>query len=131
MVLMTMRRYEPEIRASVEERVELGQRLRLARKMAGHTLVQVADALGVVRESVSRWEAGVNYPTGDRLRRLAALYGVTVDWLLNGDAKLVRETPGIYETGELPPTEAEARLLREFLRFLRQQRRDADEESNQ
>ena len=101
-----------------------GNRLRIARSRAGFTQKAVAEQLDVKEQMVWYWEAGRSRPNQDHLVALGSILGVTVDWLLEGDAKLIRETPGIYEAGEPPPTEAEARLLREFLRFIRQQRQD-------
>jgi len=42
---------------------------RLLRQSAGISLQDVADACGVTRATVSRWERGLRNPTGEGLRR--------------------------------------------------------------
>ena len=44
------------------------------RKAKGLTQAQVADALGVTKGAVSRWESGENFPRVDKLLAVAALY---------------------------------------------------------
>ena len=41
--------------------------------------------MGVVEASVRGWEAGRQTPTAQKLEKLAALYGITVSWLLGID----------------------------------------------
>ena len=50
----------------------------------------VAMTLDVAAPSVSNWESGKTQPTPENLRRLASLFGVTVDYLL-GDEQLPTE----------------------------------------
>lgn len=51
------------------------------RKKAGLTQQEVADALKVAQCTVSLWESGVTYPTGNRIQAIAKLYGCTIDEL--------------------------------------------------
>lgn len=122
MIYVMDRQRASEIRADFAERRELGARLRQARKSADLTLEAVGEAIGIERQSVSAWENGRNYPTGDRLKKLASLYGVSIDWLLGNEMRIA-EAPAAYVAGEPLPTEEEARLLKEYLRFLRWHRR--------
>ena len=46
---------------------------------------QLADALGVSRQSVSKWETGASVPELDKLVLLAQLFGVTLDDLVQGE----------------------------------------------
>ena len=62
----------------------LASRLLEARKNAGMTQAQVAENLFVTTQSVSSWECGNSIPDTQKIPELAALYGVTTDWLLNG-----------------------------------------------
>jgi len=63
----------------------LSDRIQRARLAAGFSSQKaLADAIGVSRVSVTNWEAGLNEPSARRLRRLAELCGVTVDWLAHG-----------------------------------------------
>ena len=115
----------PERRASPRERAWLGNRLRESRQKAGLTLEASAEALGVVRQAISKWERGDTYPTTDRLEKAAELYGVSVDWLF-GQEKRIAEAPAIYYPGEAPATDEEMRLAMEFIRILRRQRHKDD-----
>ena len=63
----------------------MDKRLSEARKASGYTQAQVADALTISTQSVSSWECGNSLPDIDKLPELAALYHVTVDWLLTGE----------------------------------------------
>ena len=49
-----------------------------------HNLSQgdLAEALGVSRQSVSKWETGQSVPDLDKIIRLADLFGITVDELV-------------------------------------------------
>lgn len=53
-----------------------------ARENAGFTQKEVADKLGLDQSSVSLWETGKTAPRASVLVKLAGLYGVTVDELL-------------------------------------------------
>ena len=56
--------------------------LKAARKSTGLTQAQVAEKFGVSIRTVSSWETDEKQPRTNRLNELAALYGVTVDYLL-------------------------------------------------
>ena len=58
-------------------------RLRTARNMSQGDL---ADALDVSRQSVSKWENNMAVPDLDRLVKLSELFGITLDELVTGRA---------------------------------------------
>ena len=62
----------------------LAFRLAEARKNSGLTQGQVAENLHITTQSVSSWECGNSIPDTEKLPEIAALYGVTTDWLLSG-----------------------------------------------
>jgi transcriptional regulator with XRE-family HTH domain len=65
----------------------VGARLRAARRGAGLTQKQLAQALGVDSITVSRWERGVNSPSLPRLARIAELTATSIgDLVRNADA---------------------------------------------
>jgi transcriptional regulator with XRE-family HTH domain len=66
--------------------MKLGTNIRALRKAKGLTLEEVGNAVGIRRASVSLWESSDTRPDLDRLVGLARLFGVTVDYLLTGDA---------------------------------------------
>lgn len=61
----------------------LGEKLTQARKAAKLTQADVAAKLNVSRQAVSRWESGRSKPSTEKLLALGALYGVSIDQLLN------------------------------------------------
>lgn len=60
----------------------MGGRLRTARRSAGLTQKQLAEAIGVESITVSRWERGVTSPSLPRLRRIAEMTETTVSDLV-------------------------------------------------
>ena len=44
---------------------------------------ELADKLGVSRQSIYKWESGINDPELDKLKAIAELFGVSFDYLLN------------------------------------------------
>ena len=53
-----------------------------AREKAGLSQAAVAEELGVSPPAVCQWEKGKTYPKMPTLRKIAKLYGCTVDELL-------------------------------------------------
>lgn len=64
----------------------MGERIRDARSRLGLTQANLADALQVSGQAVSKWERGENAPDVALLPDLAALLGVTTDRLLGTTA---------------------------------------------
>lgn len=60
----------------------LGEKISKARKEKNITQEQLADILGVSRQSISKWESGVTYPETDKLIRMSELFGCSLDYLL-------------------------------------------------
>lgn len=56
--------------------------LKVYRKQYGFTQEQVAEALGVSRQAVAKWERGETLPDIDNVIKLADMYGVSVDFLV-------------------------------------------------
>ena len=66
---------------NLEERMQIADRIKEARKLAGLSQGHVAGILGVHRPSVSEMEAGNRRVSADELVRLADIYDVSVAWL--------------------------------------------------
>lgn len=72
--------------------MNLAEKLVYLRKEKKLSQLQLAEILEVSRQAISKWESGAATPTIENLRRLAALYSVSLEFLLNNDApKLVSE----------------------------------------
>ena len=65
-----------------EQAKNLGETLKTHRTSRGFTQEYVAEALGVSRQAVSKWENGTSDPSTANLMALAKLYGLSVDELL-------------------------------------------------
>jgi phosphoribosylformylglycinamidine cyclo-ligase len=63
---------------------KIGAFLAETRRQKGLTQQQVANALQISFQAVSKWENGSAYPNTELLLALAGLLGVTVDEILNG-----------------------------------------------
>lgn len=68
-------------------------RLTRAREMAGLSIGQAAKRLGWARGPLHAMEIGAGHsPSDDDLRRLAELYGVSVEWLRGEAVELPEST---------------------------------------
>ncbi len=63
-------------------KASLGEVLRKYRTERNMTQEFVAEALGVSRQAVSKWEKGISDPSTSNLLALAKLYGVSAEELL-------------------------------------------------
>ena len=96
-------------------------KIKAARKHAGMTQQQLADALGVSRPAVSLWESNDpivrNEPTRTRLRKLSVVTGAPLHWLMD-DAdnampenfqKVIKDIEAInHRLGNLTPEQLSA-----------------------
>ena len=53
--------------------------LRKLRLQAGLTQVQLAKKMKVTQASVTAWDTGKSFPTGDKLPKLAKILGCSID----------------------------------------------------
>lgn len=61
--------------------LNLGEKIRFLRRRDGRTQEELANALGVTSQAVSRWEAGGCYPDINLIPSLANYFGITIDEL--------------------------------------------------
>ncbi|MBR5124035.1 MAG: helix-turn-helix transcriptional regulator [Clostridia bacterium] len=66
----------------MENKLPIGEKIRLLRKKNDVTQDKLADHLGVTPQAVSRWESGVCYPDMNYLPAIADYFSVTMDELL-------------------------------------------------
>lgn len=95
--------------------MELKETLAALRRKKGLSQQELAEALGVSRQAVSRWEVGASAPGTDNLLALSKLYGVSLDTLVGGaEPEAAPEAePEARGTETAPGTqEAEAQLAR-------------------
>ena len=70
------------------------------RNKAGLSQDELAEKLFVTRQAVSRWENGETLPNTDTLRRLSALFGVSINTLLGSPRQLVCQCCGMPLTDD-------------------------------
>lgn len=68
-------------------RVKINEQIAYLRRKKGMTQEQLAAALGVTNQSVSKWESGQNCPDIQLLPELARIFDVTIDSLMGCQAK--------------------------------------------
>jgi len=64
----------------------LPEKLYALRKKSGLSQEQLAEALNVSRQSISKWEGGSAMPESDKLLALSNYFGVSLDYLLKDGA---------------------------------------------
>ncbi len=69
------------------------------RKRCGWSQEELADKLGVSRQSVSKWESALSVPELDRLLTMSKLFGVTTDYLLRDELE-EESTAGEFEPAD-------------------------------
>ena len=59
-----------------------GEKLSILRKENNYTQEQLADILGVSRQSVSKWELDEAYPETEKIIQIGKLFDCSMDYLL-------------------------------------------------
>lgn len=78
--------------------MNIGERIYELRKAKGLSQEELAEKLGVSRQSVSKWESGNVMPDIDKAVAMSELFGVTTDYLLTGKQQTAEtENTGIEE----------------------------------
>ena len=85
----------------------MSTRIKDARKAAGLTQEQLADATGMTQKSVSQWETGSRKPNMDTLRIIATKCNTSVDYLLgltDNPSKMYEQSlpHGLVAMSEMP-----------------------------
>ena len=63
--------------------MNLSDNLKRIRKENNLSQEQLADKLGVSRQSVSKWESSAAYPEMDKVLQLCKMFNLNIDELLN------------------------------------------------
>jgi transcriptional regulator with XRE-family HTH domain len=63
-------------------RVKFEERIQLIRKEKGLSQEEFAEKLGVSRQAVAKWEAGLSYPDVDNLIAISSIFKISIDCLL-------------------------------------------------
>lgn len=71
--------------------MSFAENLIFIRRYYGVTQETIAEQLNVSRQTVSKWEAGTNFPETDKLLLICDLYNTNLDDLMRGSVKLANE----------------------------------------
>ena len=71
--------------------MNLAENLKRIRKENNLSQEQLADKLGVSRQSVSKWERALAYPEMDKVLQICKMFDLNIDELLNQNLKQVEE----------------------------------------
>lgn len=66
----------------------LAENLALLRNLHGMTQEEVAEVIGISRQSYAKWEQGETIPDIEKCDRLAKFYGVSIDALIHQDEEV-------------------------------------------
>lgn len=81
-------------------KVKLNEKIVSLRKKKGLSQQDLAEALDVSRQAVSRWEVGTSLPSMENLLALSKLFGTPVDELTSAAELLTLPEHGSEKTGE-------------------------------
>ncbi|MCL2194525.1 MAG: helix-turn-helix domain-containing protein [Oscillospiraceae bacterium] len=73
--------------------MELHDRIQQLRKVRGISQEELGEQVEVSRQAVSKWESGQSMPDVDKIIALAALFGVSTDYLLTGAGDATNVSP--------------------------------------
>ena len=79
--------------------MEIGQKLKEKRTALGLSQEQLAEQLGITRQTVANWEKGKTSPDIASVQKLSALYSVSLDELLKEDTSMRKH---VEESAALP-----------------------------
>lgn len=88
------------------ERIKQERREKSARDRRDIAQQDIAEAIRTTSATVSRWEAGLNWPNDEFLGRLADYFGVRRSWLRYGE--LPRVPPETERAREIPAPDPRA-----------------------
>ena len=78
--------------------LDLGQKIRELRRRDGRTQENLADALGVTSQAVSRWEANGGYPDMQMIPAIANYFHISIDELFGYHDEREEKIKNILET---------------------------------
>ena len=81
----------------------IGQKLTALRKARGMTQEELSEAIGVTRQTISKWELDTSTPDLDYLCKLCDLFGVTADYLIRPERDAVEAAMLPAEPPPAPP----------------------------
>lgn len=83
----------------MENKTSIGERIKAIRNRLGENQTQFGERFSppVSKGGVSRWENGDTKPTAERLKKIADLGGVSVEYLVNGNRLSFADTKILFD----------------------------------
>lgn len=102
-----------------DEDMILGEKIALLRKKNNYSQEDLANELGISRQSVSKWESGNSIPDLDKIIKISSLFGVSTDYLLKDELEEATpsETDEMQEEGKTISLEEANKFLEATLEF--------------
>ena len=102
--------------------IMIGSNLRMLRSNSRYTLEDVAEIIGVSRQTIAKWESGETYPDIENCVKLSALFKISLDAMVKEPVQILAEEPNdkgqymfgivkIGEDGSLPLHEKAKQLM--------------------
>lgn len=76
----------------------LSEKITMLRKQKGWSQEELAEKLGISRQSVSKWESTASLPDLDKIIKMSDIFGVSTDYLLKDELEEIT-APGSAEYG--------------------------------
>ena len=80
--------------------MSIGERITELRKMQNLSQGQLAEAMEVSRQAVSKWENDLSAPDSMKMIRLAELFDTDIEYLSTGRRNFARRPPVVLKTTE-------------------------------
>lgn len=107
--------------------MEFSERLKNLRKKVGLTQVDVARKLGISQQAYASWERGVKKPTQENLVKIAKIFNVSLDSLLDNEVEQEDELANVELLFRMTSdglTEEEKAIFREeLIEFMKERKK--------
>ena len=87
------------------------------REDRGLSQQDLADRLFVTRQAVSRWERGETVPSSDLLKRLSALYDVSINTLLGSPRQQICQSCGMPLSDDVMGHDADGSINEDYCKW--------------
>ena len=78
----------------------IAEKIMSLRKQYGWSQEELADLIGVSRQSVSKWESAASIPDIQKIIKMSEVFGVSIDYLLKDEIDLP-ETSQVEKTSDI------------------------------
>ena len=87
----------PFVGRGVIDKMTFGEKFKIQREKLGLTQQQVADALGINRRMITRYENGISFPrTKEAYRKIAEFFEVDINYLLTEEEEFAVQASEQY-----------------------------------